>query len=101
MKPILTINELQLELNTPILRVGNRRVRLTRTEFEILTTLAEHREEIVIREHLLGQLSGRLNAIDHSLEVHISHLRTKLRQVAGEEIKIINVYGTGYRLEAA
>lgn len=80
-------------------RVENRVVDLTATEFKILKTLAEKKGWVFSRDKLLDIVWGDDKfVIDRTVDVHISHLRRKLGK-AGKLIK--NIKGTGYKLEEA
>ncbi len=72
------------------------RIRLTRTEFEILKALATGRGRVLSRERLLECLRHAQEEISlRSIDVHVGRLRAKLG-VAGRQIE--TVVGLGYRL---
>lgn len=80
-----------------VLDKDNQLVNLRRREFQILKTLAEHKQRAVSRE----QISARLGSVwrpasIEAIDVHISKLRSCLRQKW--EGRIETVYGVGYRL---
>ena len=69
---------------------------LTSTEFDLLRTLAEHRNLVLSREQLLEKVwghdyFGEIRVVD----VHLGHIRQKLR----DEALITTVRGVGYRFE--
>lgn len=74
-----------------------RKIKLTTTEFKILTILAENRGWVYSREKLLNKIWGEDKyVIDRTVDVHIRNLREKL----GEAGKlIVNVRGVGYKLD--
>jgi DNA-binding response OmpR family regulator len=78
-------------------RVDDRKVDLTATEFRILKILASRMGWVFSREQLLDELWGHDKVvIDRTIDVHIKHLRAKL----GRAAKFIkNVRGLGYKLE--
>lgn len=70
---------------------------LTRTEFDLLTALGQHRGQAVSKERLLA-LVWEFDAYDPNLvEVHLSALRRKM-EAHGRRI-VHTVRGVGYRLE--
>lgn len=75
-------------------------LKLTNAEFVILVALMRSPGEVVSREALTRAALGRqLLPEDRSLDTHISNLRRKLGEVAGEEGLVIrSVRGTGYVL---
>jgi two-component system alkaline phosphatase synthesis response regulator PhoP len=76
--------------------VDDRLVEFTTTEFNLLTTLAEHHGRVLSREQLLERVwgydyYGEIRVVD----VHVGHIRQKL----GDENLIATVRGVGYRFE--
>lgn len=80
------------------LRIGDNEMELTRTEFDILYLLASNANKTFSREELLRIVSDRDYAIfDRSIDMHISHLRNKLKNQ--DVCRIKTVWGSGYRFE--
>jgi DNA-binding response OmpR family regulator len=95
---IVSAGELRIDFNTYEVRVGDRRVDLTTTEFRLLKMLVERRGWVFNREQILDNLWGKDKiVIDRTVDVHIKNLREKLG-AAGEMIK--NIRGVGYKLDA-
>jgi len=89
---ILTINEGKHEV-----LLEGKRVKLTTTEFKILSFLASKKGWVFSRNQILDHLWGQEKAVvDRTIDVHIKHLRGKLGK-ASEFIK--NIRGVGYKLE--
>lgn len=77
--------------------INDEEINLTKTEFNILLALYERKGEVLSREELLDILWGMDKiVIDRTIDVHIKHLRDKLKKY-GELIK--NVRGVGYKFE--
>ena len=74
-------------------------VTLGRKELEILILLARRAGDIVTRENILTALYENADMYDRTVDSHMSHLRKKLKEVAGSTLQINSVYGLGYRLE--
>lgn len=74
-------------------------ISLGRKELEILTMLARKAGDIVTREAILNSIYDNAELYDRTVDSHMSHLRKKLREVAGKSLQISSVYGLGYRLE--
>lgn len=86
-----------VDLNRHQVIAGDRKIQLTRTEFTILTTLAERPGWVFSREKLLTRLWGDEKfVIDRTIDVHIKNMRDKLGVYAQW---IHNVRGVGYKLE--
>ena len=81
--------------------VNNRRLTLTRIEFDVLAHLCNHPAEMVSREELIGSVWGPdWDGDTHMVDVHISNLRRKLEQAAPGIPMIQTVRGLGFRLSA-
>lgn len=95
----LTVGDLHVDLARREVRVGDRPVRLTRKEFELLATLARHAGRIVTHPQLLRQVWGRAHEGDiHYLRVFVSQIRDKLGDDPAHPRFILNEPGVGYRL---
>ncbi len=78
----------------------NKEVELTKTEFEILYLLASNPNKTFSREELLKIISDRDYAVfDRSIDMHISHLRNRLKEQGQLNYVIKTVWGSGYRFE--
>jgi len=83
-----------------VLRIDDKEIDLTKTEFEILFLLASNPNTTFSREELIKAISDKNFAIvDRSIDMHISHLRTKLTVDNNQYCSIKTVWGTGYRFE--
>ncbi len=94
-----SLGDIQLSHSTRVVKVSNKVIELTSTEFDFLERLLSNAGNIVTREQLSREVLGkRLQAFDRSIDMHISNLRKKLgeRQDGLERIKTIR--GNGYQL---
>lgn len=74
-------------------------VALTRTEFDVLATLASHPRVAFTRAHLIEDVWGEGWVGDeHLVDVHIGHLRRKLGDDPGSPVFVETVRGVGYRM---
>jgi DNA-binding response OmpR family regulator len=78
--------------------VGNRWIRLSPTEFRLLSYLALHRGWVIPAEELLSHVWGQEVTSD-TLRSHVFRLRLKLNHSAPHNI--FTHHGVGYRLGAA
>ena len=92
----LTINDLSVDLELKKLSVGGKSVKLTKTEFNILTLLLRNRGRIFSREDILNKVwkddSGTV-VLERTVDVHIVRLRKKLGAYGD---CIVNRTGYGY-----
>ena len=91
--------DLQLEKNAFTLRCGDRSVRLSRKEFDMLELLMLNQRLILTKENLLVKVWGYdSDAEDNNVEVYISFLRRKLEHLQSRT-KIRTIRMVGYCLE--
>jgi len=95
---LIRAGELEIDLNGHRVVLGGDAIKLTRTEFNLLATLAQHPGQAFSREQLLGRLHGvAWEGYDRSIDAHIKNLRRKLEENPLEPRYILTVYGIGYR----
>ena len=77
-------------------------VALTRTEFDILAVLSGRPGVVFSRRQLLDSIWGEpWVGNDHLVDVHIGHLRRKLRDDPADPTFVFTVRGVGYRMAGA
>ena len=96
---VLVYGDLRLEPDTFELACGERSVRLSRKEFDMMELLLRSREMVLTKESLIVKLWGyESDAEDNNVEVYISFLRKKLEHLRSR-VKIRTIRMVGYRLE--
>ncbi len=81
-----------------VTRAGTR-IELTRTEFDLLATLAARPRAAFTRRQLLDAAWGEgWYGDEHVVDVHIAHLRSKIGDDAASPRYIRTVRGVGYGL---
>ena len=89
----------ELELSTGMLRCGEKSIRLTAKEFDVLRQLLRSGNKLVSKETLLARVWGyETEAMDNHVEVYMAFLRKKLRAI-GSNVQIVAVRRMGYHLE--
>lgn len=77
---------------------GEREVKLTRTEFQLLEVLMRNHDIVVTRDRLLERVWGwASDTMSNSLDVYVGYLRRKL-EAEGEARLVHTVRGVGYVL---
>lgn len=95
---LLTIGEVQLDINRRELTVHGELVDLTPTEFSLLHTLMESPNHTITREALLEKALGyAYEGMGRTLDTHIRNLRHKIEQDPKQPAYIQTVYRVGYR----
>lgn len=90
------VGDLVIDTGSRTVRHGGRSVELTRTEFELLATLARHPGQVLSKGQLLVRVWGSDTYDTNLVEVHMSALRRKLKAVGSARVE--TVYGAGYVL---
>jgi DNA-binding response OmpR family regulator len=99
-KKDIQFDNMQIIPDRRALVLYNKEVELTKTEFEILYLLASNPNKTFTREELLKIVSERDYAVfDRSIDMHISHLRNRLKEQGQQNYVIKTVWGSGYRFE--
>lgn len=81
-------------------QISGKPVSLTRTEYAILKLLIQNPVQVIAKSVILDRISEDTpDCTENSLKTHISHLRTKLREVGGREY-IESVWGIGFKFSA-
>jgi DNA-binding response OmpR family regulator len=95
----IVVGDLALEAQSRVVRLGAEAVELTGIEFDILLALARRAGRVVPRESLLDEAGrGAVVVSERTVDVHISHLRQKLRDDPRAPRRIKTVRGIGYVL---
>lgn len=96
---ILEYGDLKLVKNSFTLSCGERGLRLSRKEFDMMELLMLNREVVITKENLLLKIWGyESDAEDNNVEVYISFLRKKLEHLHST-VKIKTIRMVGYCLE--
>lgn len=93
----LNVGGISLNRARQSVRVEEREVDLSSTEFKILQALMERPNTVLTRDQLMNLARGReFMAFDRSIDVHISKLRLKLEADPKSPKRIRTIWGTGY-----
>jgi two-component system alkaline phosphatase synthesis response regulator PhoP len=95
---MLRAGEIEIDLHGRQVTVRGTAVHLTRTEFNLLVTLAQNPGQVFTRAQLLDRLHGfRYEGYDRSIDAHVGNLRRKVEPDPAEPIYVLTVFGVGYR----
>jgi two-component system alkaline phosphatase synthesis response regulator PhoP len=95
---LVRAGDLEIDLQGHRVSRGGEPIDLTRTEFELLATLAQHPGQAFTRAQLLDRLHGvAYDGYDRSIDAHIKNLRRKLEPDASDPYYVLTVYGVGYK----
>jgi len=77
-------------------------IELTSTEFELLSFLGKHPDQVFSRSQLLDSVWGyHHSGYEHTVNSHINRLRNKLEQNSAQPQIIQTVWGVGYKLNSS
>ena len=95
----LRFGSLSVDIGAREVRSDGRLVDLTRTEFDVLATLAARPRLVFTRRQLIDAIWGETWVGDeHLVDVHIGHLRRKLGDDPDAGRFVRTVRGVGYRM---
>ena len=88
-----------LDLSSSTLVCGEKSVRLSAREFDVIRFLLQSKEQILSKEVILAKVWGfDSNAVENHVEVYVGFLRKKLKAI-GSNIRIEAIRRLGYHLE--
>jgi DNA-binding response OmpR family regulator len=95
----LAFGALSMDIQRRSASVEGRALQLGKREFDILAVLVGAQGDTITRERLLAALGHDDDGVyDRTIDSHLSHIRAKLKKT-GATLRIVAVYGVGYRLE--
>jgi DNA-binding response OmpR family regulator len=97
----LVVGDLAIDTDRREVTVAGTKVDLTRTEFEILATMAAHPGRVYSRLQLLEAVSGdAFEGYERTIDAHVKNIRKKIGDDPKEPRYIRTVFGVGYKVEA-
>ena len=98
---VFRTGELEVDLERRRVRVGQRDVHLSPTEYELLKALITHPNKVLTERMLLQQVWGaQYGSESHYLHVYVARLRKKLEPDPQNPRYLMTEPGVGYRLLA-
>ena len=95
----LAYGNTSLDLASGMLVCGEKSIRLSAREFDVMRFLLQAGERNLSKEVLLARIWGyESNAVDNHVEVYVAFLRKKLRAI-GSNVRIAAARRLGYHLE--
>lgn len=96
---MLRVGPVEIDTESHMARVDGREVPLTLTEFRLLVHMARNPQRVFARSDLVDACLPGSDALDRTVDSHISKLRRKLEE-AGVSGMPAGVRGVGYRLSS-
>ena len=98
-RPLFRVGDLSVDLVRRIVKVGDREVKLSPKEYDLLRVMVQHAGKVLTHKFLLGQLWAV--PIDAQyLRVYVRQLRNKIEPDSARPQYILTETGVGYRLKS-
>jgi two-component system KDP operon response regulator KdpE len=98
-RPIFRVGDLSVDLVRRIVKVGDKEIKLSPKEYELLRVLVQHAGKVLTHRFLLSQLWSDLTDAQY-LRVYVRQLRQKIETDPERPQYILTETGVGYRLRA-
>jgi two-component system KDP operon response regulator KdpE len=98
-RPVFRSGDLSVDLVRRIVKVGEREVRLSPKEYELLRVLVQHAGKVLTHRFLLKELWDELTDAQY-LRVYVRQLRQKIEADPERPQIVLTETGIGYRLRA-
>ena len=99
-RPVFRIGDLSVDLVRRIVKVGNREVKLSPKEYELLRALVQHAGKVLTHKFLISELwDEKVDA--QYLRVYVGQLRRKIEPDPERPHHILTETGIGYRLRSS
>jgi two-component system KDP operon response regulator KdpE len=98
-RPVFRVGDLSVDLVRRIVKVGEKDVKLSPKEYDLLRTLVQHAGKVLTHKFLLNELWDELTDAQY-LRVYVRQLRQKLEADPERPQYILTETGIGYRLRS-
>jgi len=98
-RPIFHVDDLSVDLVRRIVKIGDKEIKLSPKEYELLRILVQHAGKVLTHRYLLSQLWSDLTDAQY-LRVYVRQLRQKIETDPERPHYILTETGVGYRLRA-
>jgi DNA-binding response OmpR family regulator len=93
----LRFGRMEIDPGSRTVRIDETTASLTSYQFDLLHVLARHPGKAMSRERLMDLVRGEdLDALDRSIDVHVSRIRAAIEDDPAHPRRIITVRGAGY-----
>ncbi len=98
-RPVFRVGDLSVDLVRRIVKVGEKDVKLSPKEYDLLRVLVQHAGKVLTHKFLLGELWDDLTDAQY-LRVYVRQLRQKIEADPERPQYVLTETGIGYRLRA-
>jgi DNA-binding response OmpR family regulator len=95
---VIRSGDIEIDVGRMRVKIDDRVVDLTATEFQLLTTLARTPGRVYTRSQLLDSIHGvAFEAYERAIDTHVRNIRRKIEPIPEEPRYLQTVHGVGYR----
>jgi two-component system KDP operon response regulator KdpE len=98
-RPVFRVGDLSVDLVRRIVRLGDKEVKLSPKEYDLLRIMVQHAGKVLTHRFLLKELWDDFTDAQY-LRVYVRQLRQKIEQNPERPHYILTETGIGYRLRA-
>ena len=98
-RPVFRVDDLSVDLVRRIVKIGDKEVKLSPKEYDLLRVLVQHAGKVLTHKYLLGELWDALTDAQY-LRVYVRQLRQKIEADPEQPRYILTETGIGYRLRS-
>ncbi|MDO4323262.1 MAG: response regulator transcription factor [Lachnospiraceae bacterium] len=93
------LKDMEIDYDRRLVLIGGREVKLTQTEYNIVTILSEHAGKVMTYAAIIQAVWGNADSGSiKKLQVNMANIRKKLAEKPGDNRYIVNELGVGYRM---
>jgi len=97
---IIQVGDLVIDLAKHTVKVAQKSIDFTPTEFEILVVLAKQPKRVFSRLQIMEQAQGdAFEGYERTIDAHIKNIRIKMEPNPKNPVYIQTVFGLGYKLD--
>ncbi|MBP1885794.1 response regulator [Sinorhizobium mexicanum] len=96
-RPVFKTGELSVDLVKRIVKIGDKEIKLSPKEYDILRVLVQHAGKVITHQYLLNHVWGGSTDVQY-LRVYVRQLRQKIERSPDQPQYITTETGVGYRL---
>ena len=98
-RPVLEVGDVIMDVNRGLVFRGGKPVDLSAKEYQLLEYFMRHKGQVLSRDQIMEGVWGMTSlVVSNAVDVHISHLRTKLSDESFDQL-IRTVRGRGYVMD--
>lgn len=97
---VMEYDNLTVNIKKRVIEMDGKEVKLTDKELDLAFYFFKNQGVLLSRGHLMNVVWGSSSDVEtRKVDVHVSHLRTKLKLAPANNWKLSSIYQQGYRLE--